>query len=377
MNCCICLDEKDEFIILKCSHKICDECYPELEKITNKCPYCRSLFKEEVSSKNIYYSDENESFLGRYNRYLGRYNFRYNRYSNQMLDDEEEQREQETESHENIYLVDPFRYNQTILEEQKAEEPEIRQFYMTEQAITRVYRSPREHVELVQEDIYTIERELERKELYRLQRQKEIYEDEQRRKEVYDAQRERHLKRNKIYRNQRELELKEREIQLTRIFEYLKSKNLISENAVYEFYDKDYIMKIYEDYIEECSKIKLKKYESISKDVRRNRKILRQERYNETMEREQMFSEDNLKDNVKEIEEKIKTLREQKLMVKNDVDITKILIEKEIADLNRKAKEDKIKVIKPIKEEKPKKERRNNFLKIMKKRIKKKNKLIN
>ncbi len=351
MHCCVCLDEKDEFVTLRCSHKICDECFPELEKVTNKCPYCRCLFEEENHVEI----------------------------------------EGGTVSQRNTYFIDPLLYNQTIRNQEMSEEINTQRvdlqrmqeyFYLSvsqsrqeefytsgrnEQVISRFFRDPREHVELNQRnDVYTIERELKRKELYRLQRQKEIYKDEQRREELYNAQRERHLKRNEFYRIQKERELKERETQKLTLFEFLKSKNLIFENAIYELFDDDYIMKIYEEYIEECSKIKTEKCKNISKDVRRNRKILRQERYNETIEREQMFLEDNLseKDNFKEIEEKIRTIRENKLMIENDLDVTKLLIEKEISKLNKKAKEDKVKVakvVKVIKEEKPKKGKKKQF----------------
>jgi hypothetical protein len=37
-ECFICFVETDEFVMFKCSHKVCATCFPRLR--TNKCPMC-------------------------------------------------------------------------------------------------------------------------------------------------------------------------------------------------------------------------------------------------------------------------------------------------------------------------------------------------
>lgn len=48
MECIICTDIKDEkeFETLPCTHKLCNFCYNELNKVSNLCPYCRRKFRE-------------------------------------------------------------------------------------------------------------------------------------------------------------------------------------------------------------------------------------------------------------------------------------------------------------------------------------------
>lgn len=37
-ECFICFVETDEFVLFKCSHKVCTTCFPRLR--SNKCPMC-------------------------------------------------------------------------------------------------------------------------------------------------------------------------------------------------------------------------------------------------------------------------------------------------------------------------------------------------
>ena len=61
MSCPICLDdEKTDFTKLCCSHKICNECYPEFEVRFNRCPICRTVFREQSTHSYQDFGDDDD-----------------------------------------------------------------------------------------------------------------------------------------------------------------------------------------------------------------------------------------------------------------------------------------------------------------------------
>ena len=61
MSCPICLDdEKTDFTNLCCSHKICNECYPEFEVRFNRCPICRTVFREQSTHSYQDFGDDDD-----------------------------------------------------------------------------------------------------------------------------------------------------------------------------------------------------------------------------------------------------------------------------------------------------------------------------
>tara|TARA_R110002073_G_scaffold17072_1_gene64802 strand:- start:64 stop:393 length:330 start_codon:yes stop_codon:yes gene_type:complete len=52
MDCCVCLEEKNDFNKLNCDHQVCVGCYENLIKFDIiSCPLCRTKFREKSNNK--------------------------------------------------------------------------------------------------------------------------------------------------------------------------------------------------------------------------------------------------------------------------------------------------------------------------------------
>ena len=54
-ECLICLEEKNDFIVFSCNHKICNECFPVFLMYSVKCPLCnKQIIDSEIIEIDVH-----------------------------------------------------------------------------------------------------------------------------------------------------------------------------------------------------------------------------------------------------------------------------------------------------------------------------------